>query len=153
MVPNGIQSLLATSKITDSATIVANSIVLPVSVDSGPAGPLSCGVPQKAFYYLYKLSDGTFPGHTFYHHPDSPEAAPDPLNPTAPVTLEITQNIVIGSGEAQRVQMKDLPGKDQVVGYGQADQNKNQGIKPTPAFVVNTDLSTGIMGWAEIGRN
>lgn len=151
-VPNGIQSLLPASEITDSAVIVADSIVLPVSVGS-VGGPLTCGIPKKAFYYLYKLSDGTFPGHTFYHHPDSPEAAPNPQNPMAPVTLEISKNIILGLGEAKRVQMKDLAAKDQFVGFGQADQNKDQGIKPKPAFIINTDLSTGIKGWVEIGRN
>jgi hypothetical protein len=126
---NGIQWLPTGAAITDAAQIIADSIVLPVSVT--PSG--ACY--GKAFYYLYRLTDGAFPDNKFFR-----------FN-----TTTYAEDLFLGYGNPTRVEIGDMPSKERLIGHGHADQAPDQTTNPTSTFFVNDAVATGIRGWRELG--
>ncbi|HIO97676.1 MAG TPA: hypothetical protein EYG71_07095 [Leucothrix sp.] len=125
--PSSIQHLPKGATITDNAYIVGDSIVLPVNTPD-PTGTVCYGM---AYYYLYKLSDGSFPKTRFYKLDDS----------------AISGNIKIGYGKATRLVLSDLPDKDVLVGYAHAEQTtaKSTGVNDT--FLIRDTMTTGVRSW------
>ncbi len=124
---NGIQSLPADARITDAAQIVANNVILPVSVQT--AG--SCF--GKAYFYLYNLTNGVFPDNKLMNLDSS----------------KITTNIALGYGDPSRVSIADMPSTEYMLGYGLTDQNKDNDVEINEPFRINDRISTGIRGWKE----
>ncbi len=124
---NGIQSLPADARITDAAQIVANNVILPVSVQT--AG--SCF--GKAYFYLYNLTNGVFPDNKLMNLDSS----------------KITTNIALGYGDPSRVSIADMPSAEYMLGYGLTDQNKDNDVEINEPFRINDKISTGIRGWKE----
>lgn len=127
---NGIQWLPNGAKITTAAQIVADSIVLPVSVTT------SASCYGKAYYYLYRLTDGAYPDQKFYN--------------LSGVAYE--KNLILGYGEPTRVMISDMPGKDQMRGYGGTDQALDWSTNLNESFVINDAVSTRLMGWKEMRK-
>jgi hypothetical protein len=128
---NGIQSLPTSAKITDAAQIVADSIVLPVSVTA------SGECYGRAYYYLYRLTDGAFPDYKFYG-----------LN-----GVDYKENLVLGYGEPTLVTISDMPSKEQMRGFGSTDQAPDGTTNLPQSFVISDSISTGLRGWKEMGRD
>ena len=124
---DGIQSLPADARITDAAHIVANNVILPVSVQT--AG--SCY--GQAYFYLYNLTNGVFPDNQLIN-----------LDST-----KITGNIALGYGDPSRVNIADMPSSEYMLGYGLTDQNISNDVEIDTSFRINDKLSTGIRGWKE----
>ncbi len=125
---SGIQSVPAGARLTDGARIVADSVILPVTV------PAAGACYDRALYYLYRLTDGQFPDNAFYGTDG----------------VVIVEDIVLGFGEATHADVSDLPSQEQLVGYGHADQAPDQSTGVTAAFLINESISTGIRGWKEL---
>jgi hypothetical protein len=89
--------------------------------------------PPKAYYYLYKLTDGEFPSDKFF--------TPDGAN--------IDKDIVVGYGQPNSLIISDVPGKGRMIGAGNSDQDAPQS---TRSFYIEDSISTGIRGWQEVGR-
>jgi hypothetical protein len=130
-VANGIQSLPANATITDAAVIVADTVVLPVSVDD-PTAVDEC-IPPKAYYYLYKLTEGKYPNGKFF------KSNGDAIT---------NENIIVGYGEPNSLIISDMP-EDRMLGTGNSDQDA---VNSTRSFYIHDSVSTGIRGWQEIGR-
>ncbi|MEE9426011.1 MAG: hypothetical protein V3V18_13700 [Methylococcales bacterium] len=124
---NGIQSLPADARITDAAQIVANNVILPVSVQA--AG--SCF--GKAYFYLYNLTNGVFPDNKLMNLDSS----------------KISTNIALGYGDPSRVSIADMPSTEFMLGYGLTDQNKDNDVEINTPFRINDKVATGIRGWKE----
>lgn len=130
--PTGIQSLPVDAKVTDKATIVADAVVLPLNVL--PASSTTCA--PIAYYYVYSLTDGKFPKDSFFKTDNT----------------AINTNIVLGYGEASRMTISDLAGKDKLVGYGLSDQRLDNSIGIGSPFIIKDPVTAGIRSWKEIGR-
>ena len=128
----GIQSLPTDAKITGRAVIVANAVVLPLSVL--PDSVTSCY--GKAYYYMFSLDDGNFPSTTFFKTDGT----------------VINKNIVLGYGEASAMAVGNLSAKDELVGYGYADQKTDNSVGLVSPFIIKDSMSTGIRSWSEIGH-
>ena len=128
----GIQSLPVTARITAKATIVGDRVVLPLTVlDSA-----SSGCYGKAYYYLYRLSDGNFPTQSFIKKDGT----------------VIVDNIALGYGEASQLAITDLAGTNKLLGYGVADKDVNLNSGIATSFIIKDPMTTGVRGWKEIGR-
>jgi hypothetical protein len=128
----GIQSLPADATITDKAVIVGDTVVLPLT--NFPTSLTTCY--GQAMYYLYSLVDGKFPYKSLFK-----------TDRTA-----IESNIALGYGEASQLSISDLLGKDQLLGFGLADQRLDKTVGLGKPFVIKDPVATGIRGWKEIGR-
>ena len=130
--PTGIQSLPANASIDAAATIVGDSIILPISaIDSSSS---SCY--GKAYYYLYSLSDGKFPSTSFYNNDNT----------------AMDTNIALGYGEAKKISITDLSGTDNLMAYGVADKKVDLSAGIATSFIIKDPVTSGIRGWKEIGR-
>lgn len=125
-----ITSLPSNATITDSAFIVADSIVLPVSL---PATGNSCY--GTAYYYFYKLTDGYFPNNTFYD---------------ATTSTAITQEVSLGYGAAKSLLLANMPGKEKLSGLGIAEQGANNSTGISKSMHIKDPFSSGIRSWREI---
>lgn len=125
--PSTIQSLPSGGVISDSAYIVGDSVVLPVN-EPDITGAHCYG---KAYYYLYKLTEGNFPQHAFFKTDNSP----------------IVENIALGYGNPTRLVLSDIPAKDVLVGFGHADQTKDGMTGVNDTFFIRDVLTTGIRSW------
>lgn len=128
----GIQSLPTDASITGKAVIVGDTVVLPLTVL--PASSANCY--GQAMYYLYSLTNGHFPNKTFFKVDRS----------------AIDSNIALGYGEAHKLTITDLSGKDQLLAYGLSDQKLDKTVGLAEPFVIKDPVATGIRGWKEIGR-
>lgn len=132
-VATGIQSLPTHATITDAAVIVADTIMLPISVDDSVDGNAGqCSAP-KAYYYLYKLTDGEFPTGKFF------TLAGDAID----------EDLIVGYGKPSSIIMSDMPGQDKLLGTGNSDQDAPES---THSFYIKDSVSTGVRGWQEIGH-
>ena len=129
--PTGIQSLPVDATITAKAVIVGDSVVLPLSVL--PTGSACYG---KAYYYLYSLSDGTFPSKTFFNNDGT----------------QIVTDIALGYGEAKQLTITDMAGTNKLLGYGMADKKTDLSSGIATSFVIKDPVAVGIRAWKEIGR-
>lgn len=125
-----IQALPSDAKITASAYIVSDSLVLPVALP--PTGNSCYGT---AHYYFYKLHDGHFPTKAFFNSNDNSEV-------TTPVTL--------GYGAARKLHIAHLPGADKLMGIGISDQKPNNDVGINKSFQVKDPVQTGIRSWREL---
>jgi hypothetical protein len=129
-----IQSLPTGAILTDNAFIVANSIVLPVSLPS-----TSNGCYNEAFYYFYKLVDGSIPMQTFLKTSDK---------------TFIGGSISLGNGNARTLQMSKIKGKYLRLGFGMADQKTDvttvSGINKT--FYINEPSAKVLRGRKELRK-
>lgn len=132
-VGSGIQSLPANATITDAAVIVADTVALPISVDDPLAGPAGLCTPPKAYYYLYKLTEGKFPTGKYFKLDG----------------VSINDNIIVGYGEPNTLITSDVQGNEKMLGIGNSDQDT---VESTRSFYIHDSISTGIRGWQEIGR-
>ncbi len=130
--PTGIQWLPANARITAKATIVGDRVVLPLSVLDSAAS--ACY--GKAYYYLYRLSDGNFPMQSFIKNDGT----------------YIVENIPLGYGEASQLSITDLAGTDKLLGYGVADKDVDLNSGIATSFIIKDPVTTGVRGWKEIGR-
>lgn len=128
----GIQSLPADARITAKATIVGDRVVLPLSVLDSAAS--ACY--GKAYYYLYRLSDGNFPTQSFIKKDGT----------------YIVENIPLGYGEASQLSITDLAGTNKLLGYGVADKDVDLNSGIATSFIIKDPVTTGVRGWKEIGR-
>ena len=126
---NGIQWLPTGAAITDAAQIIADSIILPVSVTASGA------CYGKAFYYLYRLTDGAFPDNKFFRFNSSTTYA---------------ENLFLGYGNPTSVEIGDMPSKERLIGHGHADQTPSNAVGIPTSFIVNDPVATGIRGWKEL---
>ncbi|CAA6801904.1 MAG: LruC domain-containing protein [uncultured Thiotrichaceae bacterium] len=127
---SSITSLPGNATITDSAFIVADSIVLPVSLP--PAGNSCFGT---AYYYFYKLTDGYFPNSTFYD---------------ATTSTAITKEVSLGYGDAKSLLLANMPGKEKLSGLGIAEQGANNSTGINKSMHINDPFSASIRSWREI---
>ncbi len=127
----GIQSLPTGTKITDAAQIVADSVILPVSV------PINGACFGNAYFYFYKLASGAFPDNKF----------------TIGEGTFLVENLVLGFGNPTRATISDIPSKEQMQGLGGTDQLSDNSTGVTPSFNINDTVSTGLRGWKEIERD
>ncbi len=124
-----IQALPSDAHITDNAYVVANSIVLPVTLD--PANNQCSGL---SYYYLYQLDNGHFPSNRFYTTSES----------------AINSNIAIGKGNAQTLHFANLLGSSQMMGSGMSDQTTNGATGISTQFIIKDPISTGVRSWREL---
>ncbi|WP_156879015.1 pilus assembly protein [Oceanobacter kriegii] len=107
--------------ITDRVTIAASVIFLPVQEET----ETSC----NAYYYLYRLEDGYFPGNTLYR-------------------TDLTyDNVLIGTGTAYQANLMVLNNK--VVVQGSSDTNLG-GISGVDDVFSFTTAPSGRSGWREV---
>lgn len=125
--PSVVQQLPLGAFISDNAYIVGDSVVLPVNVPDA-IGKSCYG---KAFYYLYKLTDGSFPQNSFFKADNS----------------SITGNIALGNGYPRRLVLSDILDKDVLAGFGHADQIKDSTTGVNEIFFIRDSLTTGIRSW------
>lgn len=130
--PDGIQSLPSDATITDKAFIVADAVVLPLSVPDST----STNCVDTAYYYMYNLFNGKFPKETFLTVKEKP----------------ILTNIVLGYGDGKRLNVSDFLGTDKLLAYGLADQNLDFKAGIASSFTINDPVTTGIRGWREVGH-
>jgi hypothetical protein len=127
---SNIQALPSNAKITASAYIASDSIVLPVALP--PTGNNCYGT---AHYYFYKLHNGYFPTKAFFNSTDNSEV-------TAPVTL--------GYGDARKLHMAHMSGVDKLMGIGIADQKADNDIGINKSFYIKDPVQTGLRSWREL---
>lgn len=127
---SSITALPTNATITDSAFIVADSMVLPVSLP--PTGNSCYGT---AYYYFYKLTDGHFPESTFYDSTSN---------------KAITKVVLLGYGDAKSLLLANMPGKEKLSGLGIAEQGTNNSTGINKSMHINDPFSSGIRSWREI---
>lgn len=130
--PGGVQSLPVNARITAMVTIVADSVVVPLTVMTSS----SAECYGKAYYYLYNLSDGKFPNKFFYKIDNT----------------DIEDNIPLGYGEASKLSITDVASTDKLVGYGVADKDLDLNSGIATSFIIRDPVTTGLRGWKEISR-
>ena len=130
--PDGIQSLPTDATITARATIVGDNVVLPLTVLASSAA--ACY--GKAYFYLYRLSDGKFPKQSIFKNDGT----------------EIVENIPLGYGEASQLSITDLAGTNKLLGYGVADKDLDLNSGIATSFNIKDLFTTGVRGWKEIGH-
>ena len=124
-----ITALPRNAVITDEAYIVANSLVLPVSVSA------SSGSCSSAYYYLYNLSNGHFPIKRFYHTSDD---------------SAITGRISLGNGSAKHMLLAQQPASKKLIGLGLSDQKTDGSTGLNASFYFEDRVQTGIRSWKEL---
>lgn len=127
--PTGIQSLQTGATISAEAAIVSDSLLLPVSVSA------VTGCTDRAYLYLYGLTNGQYPDKRFFTLSGS----------------SITTNIELGFGNADTAQISDNPGQERMLGFGHSTQNADNTVNGNDPFVVNDSVATGIRGWKQLG--
>ncbi len=128
----GIQSLPADAKITDAAQIVANSVILPVSV---PISSEFCY--GDAYLNLYQLPNGKIPLEDTFTNGGMPL---------------VRKNYYLGFGVATRVKISDIPKTNKTKIIGGSDQRPDNSTKPDEGLEVDDRGLTGVRGWKELGR-
>jgi len=128
---SNITALPSDAHITDNAYIVANSIVLPVTLE--PSNNACYGL---SYYYFFKLDNGYFPSNTFYTTDATPTIISSP--------------IALGSGQARTLHLANLLGADKLLGFGMADQDTNGNANISASFTIKDLFTTGIRSWREL---
>ena len=126
---SNIQTLPANSKITDNAYIVANSLVLPITLE--PANNQCDGL---SYFYLYQLNDGHFPSNRFYTTSNT----------------AISNTIALGKGNAKTLHFINLLGSSKMMGVGLADQTTGGTTGVSTQFIIKDPISTGVRSWKEL---
>lgn len=124
---NGITQLPNGSTITDEISVIANSIVVPVT--GSPSGSSCSGV---ASYYLYTLTNGHAPSKTFYNMSDS---------------SAITGSVTLGTGKTKTLEIGLHPTTHRLIGYGFADQDANGDTGVSKSIYIEDPIATGIRSW------
>ncbi len=128
---NNITALPSDAHITDNAYIVADSIVLPVTLE--PSNNACYGL---SYYYFFKLGNGYFPSNTFYTTNATPATISNP--------------IALGSGQARTLHLANLLGADKLLGFGMADQDTSGNANINASFTIKDLFTTGIRSWREL---
>lgn len=103
---SGIQFLPLNALITDNPSIANNALVVPVTTTVTN----SCS-PGSAYYYLYNLLNGNFPGGVF-------------STSSGPVSTPVTTNIFVGQGTAYSV--SGSSSSSAIILFGSSSINGNQ---------------------------
>lgn len=119
----GVQGLPVDAVITGEAYLVAGNIVLPITLDNNP----TC----HAYYYLFSLSDGSFPTSSF--------------KTTTGNTIDT--HIDLGNGSASSLELAEIPAKGDLIGYGNVDQNNDGSVGVPETFVIHDSVITGVRSW------
>lgn len=129
---SNIPSLPADARITGEAYVIANSLVLPVTLP-----PVGDACDNRAYYYFYKLSNGHIPTKTFYSSGN---------NSTAITSGSIT----LGKGDAKRMNLTVGAKSQKLIALGLSGQDINgaSGLKTT--FYVNDPVTSGLRSWKEL---
>jgi hypothetical protein len=128
---NNITALPSDAHITDNAYIVADSIVLPITLD--PSNNACYGL---SYYYFFKLDNGYFPSNTFYTTNATPTVISSP--------------IALGSGQARTLHLANVLDTDKLLGFGMADQDSNGNAGINASFTIIDSFTTGIRSWREL---
>ncbi|MEE9352445.1 MAG: hypothetical protein V3U78_09305, partial [Thiotrichaceae bacterium] len=124
-----ITALPSGASITDNAYVIANSIVLPITLE--PASGQCSGL---SYYYLYQLDDGHFPTHRFYTTSNT----------------AISSRIALGKGDARTLHFTNLLGSSKMIGSGIADQTTDGEAGVGTQFIIKDPISTGVRSWKEL---
>ncbi len=124
----GIQSLPENAEITDRIVVVADTLVVPVTIDQVN----SCGL-RDAYYLFFKLTGAGFPSHIIRKQSGE----------------EVAGNAHIGSGDALRVVIADNQVTRKLTGFSHAQQAPDGS---TNGYIELTfeDNSSGVRGWREL---
>ncbi len=126
-----IQALPSGAQITDNAFVVANSIVLPITLE-----PVSGQCEGLAYYYLYQINDGHFPANTFFSTSGS----------------AITNTVALGKGNAKKLKFANLLGSAKMMGYGMAKQAASGNAGVGTQIIINDPVATGVRSWRELNH-
>ena len=129
-----IQSLPSNAILSANAFVVANSLVLPVTL--APTGNNCYGT---AHYYLYKLQNGHFPTAVFYNSDNSA------------ISHSINNGIIdLGYGAAHRLQIATMQNSNKLIGLGVATQTLSNETGISKSFYIKERFTTGIRSWREL---
>ncbi len=113
--------------ITDDSYVVANSLVVPVTL---AATGTNCD--GAAYYYLYQLTDGHVPTETFYNTSDN---------------SAITSRVSLGKGTARRLHVAEHPSSKKLIGLGISDQTSSGSTGVGSSVYIEDPVSTGVRSW------
>ncbi len=123
----GITQLPNGSTITDEISIIANSIVVPIT-----GSPSVSNCYGTASYYLYTLNNGHTPSKTFYDMSDD---------------SAIIGNVTLGTGKAKTLEVGLHPATHRLIGYGLAAQDVNGNTGISKSIYIEDPIATGIRSW------
>jgi type IV pilus assembly protein PilY1 len=125
----GPQFLPATATISDASVTTNGALIVPVTTASAGSTD-SCGA-SEAFYYLFNLTDGTFPMGQF----------------SAPDGSSLVSNVSVGIGTAFSPTVSYNSGMGGFAVYGSAQQNNNGQSLFSLVANAKSNVSAGIVGW------
>lgn len=121
--PNGVI-------LSGEATVVADSIILPVTVE-----PTGGACYATAFYYFYRLDNGKYPVKRFYQLKDK---------------NALSNILSLGFGTAKSLELTDLPATTELMAIGLAEQTATNQTGPNAQLIINDTFEYGLRGWREL---